>query len=150
MRRFRSLATVCALALLASFRPAAAAADPGADARRFTLHCKSAAAGSPAEGFDIDVNLNTGSYYADRRGLEQLGEVDARKIIFRVHFVFEGVPGWREEEYLRGPRELFWNRSPDADSGRGTPDATCGVEPPRPGFGATERYRNAAPPSRHH
>ncbi len=145
MRRFRSLATAGAFALLALFRPAPAAAGPSADARQFTLHCKSAAAGSPAQGFEIDVNLDTGSYYADRRGLDQLGEVDARKIIFRVHFVFEGVPGWREEEYLRGRRELFWNRSADADSGPGTPDATCSVEPPRPGFGATERYRNAAP-----
>ncbi len=144
MRRFLSLATVCALALLASFRPAAAAAGPGADARRFTLHCKSAAAGSPAEGFDIDVNLNTGSYYADRRGLEQLGEVDARKIIFRVHFVFEGVPG-AEEEYLRGPRELFGNRSPRRRQRAGDAGRYVRRGAARPGFGATERYRNAAP-----
>ncbi len=143
MSRFVGLVAMLAMSGVLMLTPTAFAAErPGFDAaqaRQFTLACKSASHDASSPAFYLDVNLDTRSYYGEVGGLDEVGDVDGRRILLRRHFLFEGVVGYREEEYSRDHGYLYWNKG-----NHSTPGAICKVEPPREGFGATAVYRPPA------
>ena len=128
--------------VLAPTGSAFAAEQPAFDAahaRQFSLSCRSTARDAALPGFYLDVNLDTRSYFGEVGGLDELGDVDDHRIVLRRHFLFEGVPGYREEEYSRDDGYLYWNRGDHS-----APGAICKVEPPREGFRARRAYRPQA------
>jgi hypothetical protein len=128
--------------LLTPTAPAVAQADfDAANARQFTLHCRSTTANAPLPEFDLDVNLDTNSHYADIGGLDELGEVDPHTIILRRHFRFERTTGFTEEVYSRDDGNLYWNRPAQVGGSPAKPGATCKAVPARQGFRATSKYQ---------
>ena len=117
-------------------------AEPGL--RRFTLDCVSRKSPPPpVPRYQIDINLDVGSYYTDspyNGGLDQIESDDGDRIMLRRHGGdVHGVPMFSLQAYFRSNGHFYYS-SGTGQTKDAPPDIVCTMGPPREGFMADKLY----------